>query len=191
VLLVVSIVVDYLNKIYWRSFLWFILIFVSITIFRSIKNLSLNSNLIINLVILSNILGELFLELFYTVPYYDKFLHVLTPFFLFFVIYNLFKPHFKDSFNLLINTLIFILFLSFLWEFLEVGFDYYFDAPLIGVFIREPLENLSAYQMKVVLDPLTDTLYDLLASALGGLTAYFLVTLKQIKNSKKTKLSSK
>lgn len=170
-ILVYSMYHDYVHNVGWRIIIWFGLLILSVSLYAGFKHLSPWTNFFVSITIFANILGELFLELFYSISLYDKILHFTIPFMMVFIIYDVFSPYFKKPQERLFYAVVVTAGLCILWEIAEIIFDYFFDAPMVGVFIKNPLPENIANSIEIM-SPLVDTIYDVMLDAAGIFLAY-------------------
>ena len=90
-------------------------------------------------------------------PFYDKILHFVVPFFITLIVYDYFSRNLKIHKPAIFLSVVGILALFEIYEFF---LDFAFGAKSQGVF------SSSGYQ---IIDPLLDTMADLLLGALGSL----------------------
>ncbi len=172
-LLVISIIVDSQNRVFWRAFIWLSLLAISCFSYFKIKSLNLITHLMISLMIFTTIFGELYLELFYNFEYYDKILHLFNSILFVFVFNDLLRKYIpKDSKKRLKYAVIITIFLVLFWELAEIIFDYFFDSALVGVFSKNPTEELVLENRIEILAPWLDTLFDLIVDTVGIFIAY-------------------
>lgn len=155
----------------WRIPIFISLLLISVILFFKAKQLSKSSHVLIVVMILSVIFGEIYFGLYYTLPIYDKILHFFVPFILVFVSFDFLSPFEKSKRKRLFFSILLTFSLVIFWEIFEIAFDYFFDAPMIGVFIREPVSE-EFYRTIEYMSPLTDTFYDVILGILGILFAY-------------------
>ena len=118
-------------------------------------------------IVIMVITGFLFSPGYYIYPNYDKILHFILPIMassmVFFIIDKL---NIRLKWKLLFTFSTIVGFLC-LFELSEFWLDYFFDLKLQGVFLRG-LQGLEKY--KLILDPNTDTMIDLMLGTLGSIT---------------------
>ncbi|GEM_PF-3927203 len=174
-LLVISIIVDSQNRVFWRAFIWLSFLIISYFSYFKVKSLSLLTNLMISFAILTAIFGELYLQLYYSFEYYDKILHLFNTILIFFVFNSFLRKYIpNDSKKRLKYTVIITIFLVFFWELAEIIFDYFFDSALVGVFSKNPTEELVLGNRMEILAPWLDTLFDLILNMVGIFIAYLI-----------------
>lgn len=118
-----------------------------------------NYKFLISIALWLNILGEIYF--YYHFQYYDKILHFIVPIMITFITYEYFK---KNKF--LKKELVFfsVLGMLVLFELYEYILAYLFNYPFIGVIVHGTFR----------LQPLDDTMLDLVSGILGILIAIFI-----------------
>jgi len=110
--------------------------------------------------------GLLLSPLYYIYPNYDKFQHFILPMLVYSIVFFMVK---KQTIKLkwkLVFTFFIVVAILGLFEIGEYSLDYLFDLKTQGVYIRE-LGGLE--KLNLIIDPLTDTMTDLIFGTLGSI----------------------
>ena len=160
--------------LYLKEYYLFLLITISFIFFfffcSIVDKLKVNKDYkyLIFLFIILEILGELF---FYrNLEYYDKILHFIVPLFITLFVYSYIK-RFKLDYPKT-TTLLIVIGMITSFELFEYFVDFFFDLGMLGVESRRGTE---------LLDPLTDTMWDLIMGVLGSI--FYLISNGKIINN--------
>lgn len=117
-----------------------------------------NLLILIQVSVIFNLIGE-YLGVFRMLIGYDKFLHVMTPFFFTILVYYYLKDKYKI--NLIFITIACMSSLLLFWEFFEYFISTFFHYHMAGVYVDG----------KMVLDEYQDTMRDFIYGFLGSVIA--------------------
>ncbi len=138
-----------------------------IVVFYEIKTPKL-TYLGILVIVLGNLFGEIYFGFFYHIAIYDKILHLFSPIAACTFFYFMLKNKVKDKKMLILLSVALLLSWELTWEIWEFTSDHLFGTMTQGVFIYVK-NSTGGMQLKQVMDPLTDTIYDMLSNLIGAL----------------------
>ena len=113
--------------------------------------------------------GFLNLMLYHKYFWYDKMIHLISPILFCSFFYFAFKDKVKDKKILIFFSVCILLSFELVWEIFEYTTDHLLGTMAQGVYLYVQNATTGAMQLKQVMSPLTDTIYDMLFNLIGSI----------------------